>query len=467
MIYRNLVMLCVAVALASCASTPRVYDDPASKMLQRDESPDRRLAAARQLEAQSPNDPRYLKALETLAWKRTHPAVIRNYAIDRLIERDEEKYRTELYRRASLLADWDVINHVFDIGVQRDWPDFDVFVVRHYSLESHGLSDRDRPERKVLRKLHPDKTPEQVVFDVFADYDDDVPVQQQVAAWHLLARLHDRGELVRLLNAAPNTTAVTVDLKAAARDLHVVPTNKEGMLWLTYLRSPHRADVWSRMAAAVARLNSEQKAGLELRHLPVLLHAPDSVFAASRGAMLSRVRGRIEGNRHHLHGATFDGGAADHPQQFAVAASTLTWADLVTIDMLWTAVQQTDVTAKLFVQADADHEAKSTEYGGVIDVGADGRYQLSLYRPKLMVHDLKFIPPDEMIEHLYTGLAHYHFHAQRYDNDIYCGPGLGDLKAADNLNFNFIVLSFVDKDTMNVDYFQPGRTVVDLGEIKR
>ena len=60
-----------------------------------------------------------------------------------------------------------------------------------------------------------------------------------------------------------------------------------------------------------------------------------------------------------------------------------------------------------------------------------------------------------------------HFHAQRHRNGNHAGPGLGDLNYAQNTRTNNLVFTFVDKDTMNVDYYRHGKVIVDLGTIKR
>ena len=72
-----------------------------------------------------------------------------------------------------------------------------------------------------------------------------------------------------------------------------------------------------------------------------------------------------------------------------------------------------------------------------------------------------------MIVHLFTGVAHYHFHAQDHRNTANAGPGGGDLDNADSWNLNFLVFTFVDRHHLNVDYYQSGRAVVDLGTLQR
>jgi hypothetical protein len=461
-------LLLSLIALSTFACTPQVIDDPIAKMLERGEDPAVRIRAANQAAAEYRTDPRHIEALHKMAWSNRHPTALRIHAVDQLVAIDEQDFLNHLNRRIVLLADWELFDHVADLGVERRWPNFSAMIVRHYALEAHGINVMDRAERDVLVRLNPGKTPEQVVFETFADFDDAVPVPQQVAAWHLLSKLYSREALLDLLGRAPDTTALTIDLKAAARDLKCLPTNREGVLWLSHLRDPSMQGYWRAAAAMVARLTPEQQQGLALRHIAVLMRVDDSIFATTRRQMLDRVAAFISSGTHYLTGPTYDGPMRDYPQEFYRAQEKLVWADLVTVDMLFAALRQPNVRRGLFNQAIADQQDTSTEYGGVLNFDADqNAYLVTPYEPLLRKHDLIYYPSDDMITALYTGLAHYHFHAQEVRNSKYAGPGYGDIQNAEGLNFNFLVLTFIDEDTLNVDYHQPGGTVVDLGVIHR
>ena len=156
----------------------------------------------------------------------------------------------------------------------------------------------------------------------------------------------------------------------------------------------------------------------------------------------------------------------DWPQEFYKWSEQLCWADLATINVMRRAVRDQAVAAALFAQADRDLRDVSTEYGGLLKV-ADGRFTVKGYEPRFRAHDLKFIPSDKMITDLYASVAHYHFHAQRLKNARYAGPGEGDLRLAERINANYLVFTFIDRDRLNVDYYQRGRIVIDLGTIAR
>ena len=108
----------------------------------------------------------------------------------------------------------------------------------------------------------------------------------------------------------------------------------------------------------------------------------------------------------------------------------------------------------------------TTEHGGVL-LHLGHRFLAQGFEPMYRRHDLKYVPSNEMIGQLYFGVAHYHFHAQRYKNTRFAGPGEGDLKLARSLNANYLVFTFIDRNRLNVDYYQRGRIVVDLGTVKR
>ena len=72
-----------------------------------------------------------------------------------------------------------------------------------------------------------------------------------------------------------------------------------------------------------------------------------------------------------------------------------------------------------------------------------------------------------MLDAGYTGLFHFHNHAQKHRNGMHAGPGGGDMAYADNTRANCLVLTFVDEQTLNVDYYRHDDVLVDLGVILR
>jgi hypothetical protein len=473
--------------LVGCA--PKIYDDPIPVMADAGQTPSVRLDAAEQARQKMPDDPRRLQALQNMLFAWRQPAELRQYAVDELVRIDEAAFAKTIQERIVEVHNDEIAQHIFQLGVQRKWPDFSLAVLHRYALKQYGVPDRDRPEHQVLEQLNPGQTAEQVIAGIFANpgATGKLSAAQQVRAWELLNRLCLPREIRGLLAAAPETTALVVDLKACLADLSTVPTNEKGIQWLYFLRDPQRQALWNSYKACVARLTPEQREGLELRHLAVLVQLDDKTYATAREDLLTELKEALRGRgrEHHLTSMSADGGDKDHPQRIAEWAPQLQWADLATIRLLMGLMEDRVAVAELFKQADADRLDTATEYGGVIapgstpapgfsppPLGEAGRgaapsFIVQGYAPLLRDHDRKFIPPPAMTAHLFTALAHYHFHAQQYRNEEFAGPGKGDLENADGWHINFLVFTFIDRDRLNVDYYQHGRIVVDLGTVRR
>ena len=457
----------VLPALASCASSQRQFSDPIAVMLQKDESPSVRMTAAKQAQNQHTDEPGRIAALETLVWEFGHPQELRHYAIDQLIAHDETAFRQQMHRRIVQVQNWGTIEYLFKIAKQRGWGDsFTPTVVRQYARQVHGMKEEDRPARELLKEMHPDQTVEETVFNVFIQSGKEDKIISQADAWDLLGRISTKEQLLDYLQRAPADTVMVTDLKAAATDLNIVAFDKEGSLWLSYLRKPEMRPYWHQLKDVTATLSDEHQRSLKLRHIAPLLAATPQQRKKSRIDLISEINAYINSQQHHLKGATYDGGSADHPQEFSNWVDKLTWPDLLAISQLIHALQSHTVTSNLFAWADADKTDTSTEYGGTVRKD-DGVFEAKLFKPRIRRHDRRFYPTPKMYDDLYTALAHYHFHAQQHHNADYAGPGLGDLKFAKLNQFSCLVFTFINQNNLNVDYYQEGDIVVDLGTIVR
>lgn len=458
------ILLSLSLLFLSACAAPE-FKDPVAAMMDRKVQSDWRIDAANQAKSLG-NDPKRITALHKLVWDAGHPFSVRKVAIDHLIELDERDFRDAVAKRITLIREYKALTHIFDIAIERNWTDFTPAAVKSFARPMHGVPDERRPEREVIEKLNPGQTIEQVVFDVLVK-ETEADNTERVAAWQLLCRLADSESLVTFLQTALSNSALIADLKAAAVDLHAMPVNREGIAWLYFIRDPARQSFWNQAKTAVASLNAEQKKGLELRHLPVLIAADPALVQQSRSQLLAGLQAALKGAEHHLNSPNYMGGNKEHPQRLHAWKEQLVWADLLAIHVLHKAVREPSVVEFLFKQGDRDVKNRGSEHGGVISV-VDGKGVATEFPPILRLsHDRKFTPRQEMIEALYTGAAHYHLHAQEHKNRDWAGPGLGDMKTSDTVRFNYLVFTFIDEDRLNVDYYQHGRVVVDLGTLRR
>ncbi|MCE9591068.1 MAG: hypothetical protein K8S99_11145 [Planctomycetes bacterium] len=456
--------LCLALSIGAAGKT---YDDPIAVMTSHEQDSETRLKAGRQAEQRFPNDPRRIAALNQMLWDRGYGSTDRQYAVDQLIKYDEAEFKLKLAHRIVLLQNWDTIEYILKQAVERNWTDMTPMVVRQYARPAKDVPDAQRPERAAIEKLNPGKNVTEVVFAVFANAEAKPDIAEQTAAWELLCRLTPRAELMDLLGKAPSTTAMVADLKTCAAELGTLPTNKEGVLWLSYLRDPSRRAWWESAKSRVASLNAEQRKGLELRHLPVLLHAEASLLSKDRAALLGGLRERVQGGEHYLLAPIYDGQPQDYPQRLAEVADQLCWGDLVVMTGLLDSLNDPAVRTALLDQAEHDKTDTGSEHGGALTYDDSGRLVVKEFPARVRTHDLKFISSPELVEAVYTGAAHYHFHAQEHRNSDHAGPGRGDLAFATRLNFNCMVFTFITKEKLNADYYQPGGVVVDLGVVTK
>ncbi len=460
----------IAVLLTRCGG-PTTFDDPRTTMMDPKLSHSIRWKAARQFERESPNDPRRIAALRELVWMKYQPTEFRTYAVDELIEHNEAEARQFLSRRLMIIRDWKTYHHIHKIVAERNWTDFTPGLVRRYAIPVRMYSDADRPERQLIAALNPNQQVEQVVLRVFADPDYAERIETRAAAWALLNRLVEREKLMTMLMEIEAETPLVLDLQAGARDLHVTADSMETIAWLQTLRTePHRA-FWAKTKAAVAQLNDEQRRGLELRHLGLLVHlheTNDPMLRRSHADLMRQLSGFVGSQQHYLKGPTFDGPMDKAPQRLYDWRDDLCWADLAVMLAVTRTFDDRQIVADWFAQAKADFRDEGSEHGGLLRWDETGRLCAAGYRPQFRKHDLAYYASKKMILDAYTALAHYHFHAQKYRNTDYAGPGMGDQKRIGGIQrFNGLVLTFINRDKLNVDYYCGRRIIVDLGSIHR
>ena len=470
-VLRLLVVLVAALALIQCGPQARLAD-PIAGMENRDLSLTQRMAAAEQAREEQYNDPKRIAALEKLVMEFGHASELRIKAIDQLIEYDPEAARYFLARDLDRIHAQIVLQHAIDIAVANQWTDWTTPLVRRYARLDPTTSDLERPERAALLALNPGASIEQILMAVFSDPDYKVSIRLRADAWHLLYRLTgDDDQRRQMLMAVEARDPLIADLQAGLIELNVMADTLQTIAWLQMLRTEPYAAFWSQARTVVANMDAEQRRGMQMRHLPVLVYLgerSDPMLRQSRSDLLRDLYSALRKQSHHLRGSTVDGPMDEHPQLLAAWAGQLVWADLATMHVLCRAMRDKTTTNIWFEQALADNQDKSTEYGGLLATDNAGIPRPKLYKPMMRRHDKVYYAPKELILDAYTALAHYHFHAWSLKNSHHAGPGVGDLKRVARLQqFNGVVLTSIDANRLNVDFYCKPDIVVDLGTIYR
>lgn len=414
------------------------------------------------------------ESLKRVAWSRGTWWKIREAAIRQLLrdETNADDTRTMLRLMLPTEDSPQIVALVTRLAGEGRWTDVSGALVRRWARPDTRVSDKDRPERAALLSVFPDRPVEDTVFAVFADPAGDERTRQD--AWTLLRRIDPGGRTRDLLaNAdAPSADPLVVTLRRAASELRCVPDSSEQLAWLRRLASSENAGVWSDSVAAVGALGEAQSRGLALRHLGCLRWAAvsrASWLTASREDLLAQVAAALQGRPRHWRKSESVSGGAGNAESLHKWGDSLAWGDALCILVALEAMNDRELCASLFSQADQDKRDTSTELGGVIRTGGRDTLSATLFppRPTQRFGDRQFVPSEDMVRAGDTALFHYHFHATTWTNSDYAGPSQGDFDSAAVLGRASLVLTAITDRVLNVDYYQPGGAVIDLGVIYR
>lgn len=436
------------------------------------QSPRAHLGAMEELDAQ-PDDEAYLNALKRLMWYPGYTVDIREAALERLEQYDLDGLKRTIRQYLPRISAWQWRTRLSEIIAERGWTDLTPALVSALAVPTNAVDrDTERPEYMALAKLYGEHRVADVVFDLFVESDRVSDQGLRTRCWALLERLGQRARLVAFVEAGdfPEDDLFLQDLHTAATELGIVPHNREEILWVRELCKPEYAEFRSQAQQATSMIDAQRREQLELRDLPIIVSAmlhDQELLQESREALYDQLLATLQDCKHYITESNYDNVNSGTRERLYEYHDKLTWGDLAAMRIALDALSVPQVVDHLFDYADRDMADTGTEYGGVMALDAKGRFELLEFPPRIRRHDQQFNAPQAMLDAAYTSLFHFHFHAQRYDNDDYAGPGYGDINYAENLRANCLVFTFVNRDTMNVDYYRHGRVVVDLGTITR
>ena len=305
--------------------------------------------------------------------------------------------------------------------------------------------ETERPEYIALVRMHGRDAVVEKVFELFIESNKRSQRGLRQRCWDLLHRLGERDRLIAMAEAVePDSEDILLmDLNASATDFGMVPYNREEVIWLQELRQPDKQWFWDEAKVSIQQMPANRRGELEMRDLSVVVAATRhrrELLDAPVTRLYSNVDGALRGTEalfrippRHSRGRRVPGTSADAPRDDSPGA---TWP---AIELALQALRLAPVRAHLFAYADEDHEDESTEYGGVIALDEQGRFEVLEFKPRIRHHDLKFNASQDMFNAGYTSLFHFHFHAQSHGNRDHAGPGLGDMNYADNTRANCLV----------------------------
>lgn len=482
-----LVGAAVVLAVAGGCKTDRVAEvtDNKAALTGTQLSTDEKVRLVDRVAASAATPQARREALKDIAWTASNGYRSRNHAINLLADDPLDADGTDTRAMLAILLgpepDRGVIDHVSTLAAQRGWKDLTPVLVRQLAKPGLDTKDKDRPEWAALARLHPGKPMEEIAFEVFAAPEGTGTAKERgerarEAAWQLLTRLDKDGSRRRafLASMAENPAPAMADVRAVAAELGAVPLTASELSWVRQLRRAENQQWWAQARSAVAALPAAAREGLAIRHAEPIrwaaAHEP-SWLTMSRAELADLLTARLKGRELFLRG---DGGgdAGQGSERLSDNLPKMVWGDVLAVLVIDRAVHTPGIAEKLAAQAEEDANDTTTEYGGYIGSrnakGEDGPFAANLYapRPTQRFSDTRFVASDELLTNGATGLAVYHFHAQKYANAEFAGPSGGDIDYARDSGRLCIVFTPVRKGgVFDVDVYFGDRVRCDLGAI--
>ena len=469
-------LLPALILLIGCAPNVR---DPAATLADQSASLRHHRVAIGQLEATPRDDAAAIDALQGLIYRPGYELDVRRRGLQQLFELDRARLVRTCRQRLPRITDKPWLRVLCTWIGEQAWTQAEQTTLEEALCSSWGrpwtgsLPETQRPEFVALRMFVGERNLIDLVWAQLLTHDKPSQEAFRHRCWDLLHRLGARAKLVEWIQAVdPNTETnlMLIDLHAAAVAFGTVPWNREEILWLRKLREPERRAFWSKAAAACAHMPKDRRQGLRIRDLPTAVaamrHRPD-LAGGHVQSMVAALDERLAGVQHYRDDDAYYKDGIFVSEKLETHAQDLAWGDAVALTLVLDALDLRPVVEHLFDYADRDNADTTTEYGGILSLDGKGRYEILEFKPRVRHHDLRFNAPQEMFDAGYTGLFHFHFHATSHRNSEHAGPGFGDLQYADGTRANCLVMSFVDEDTLNVDWYRHDGVVVDLGCVRR
>ncbi|MFK7789547.1 MAG: hypothetical protein AB8C95_08680 [Phycisphaeraceae bacterium] len=394
----------------------------------------------------------------------------RKAAVERMLAKDAASFWADCAVKTRQIDDWPMIRLLAEKATQSEAAEALPWLIRSWAMRSKVVDDEDRPEREAIESITREPAEALLNAMVFKGLAEQAPATQ-VAAWAVLVRIESAPSLRERLVAVSdeNQSGFVAQLKRIAPVVDMLPTDRLAVAQMMRMAVTHddaQLLAWSRWRDATL---SDGPATLAMRHLPAMVHRNLSRDAWSREQWIKHIGQRLLGRRFCSRG---DGVEEDvvvkqRPDRFTDHVEALSIADLIVIDQLLDAMNDPAFQVAVFKQADTDLSDTTTEYGGALVWNEQNKLVLAPFAPLIHRHDQAYIASTPCIEAVYLGLAHVHFHAQRHENAGWAGPSQGDLDFVDAHHVNGLVLTFLDRNTLNVDAAFPSGIVIDLGCITR
>jgi hypothetical protein len=462
-----------ALALPAGCETAQTITDPVATLNQPG-LPGRDYLAAMAVGDRNPDDPNYRTVLRRVVVNPGYVIEGRRAAYARLREIDPQGLAETLTINLPKMDAVEWRRELCERIAKEQWREMTPTLVRAWaaSVPAWAKLGKERPERLAIAAMYGEDKVVDALLETFAAANPLTQTNLRSRCWQLLLLEGQEARLRELLadESRASRDPMLRDIRAGVVDLGVLPRTREEILWIQALRGEANRGFWTEATAAVAKLSPERRATLELRDIPVAVNAarfaPELLTASDR-ELESMIVNASGGSDRRVHSPDFEGYGNDFSERLAAHRAKLLWGDYAAMVLALEAVSVPQVLAHLFEVGDRDLADRASELGGMLSSDAQGRYEFVEYPSRTRGNDARYEAPQALMDALYTGLFHVHFHAQAYDGRRYAGPHMGDFEFADSTRLNGLVLTFLDSNRLNLDFYRYGKVVVDLGVIER
>ena len=454
-----------------CHCGGQTLHHPSTTLQETGQSPRTHLAAMELLDnSVGLDDPQYRKILHRMLWAPGYTNQVRRASLSRLWQVDQAGTIRTIRQQLPRLDIWTWQVELCAWIAEQKVVELDEALISSWAVPTLMVkTEQDRPEYKALWEMYGADAIVDLIF--YSMVSSNTPWKQgyRTRCWELLHRLENRQRIIDLLQSAPipANDSFLIDLRKAQSDFGIVPHRREEILWVRELLQPRYSPFWNEAMNALAVLEESRRRTLEMRDIPMVVsihrHTPKYLHMQT-SSVVGEIEQKLREQDHYFE--TRGGGVfSSSTELFKTHKDSLTWGDTMAITTALTAMAVPEVRAHLFDYALRDHNDETTEYGGVIALDEKGRFEVLEFEPKIRHHDRRFNASQDMFDAAYTALFHFHFHAQKLRNGDHAGPGMGDKAYAQNTRANCLVFTYINEETMNVDFYRHGDIVVDLGTI--
>ncbi|MBM4106168.1 MAG: hypothetical protein FJ257_07730 [Phycisphaerae bacterium] len=472
---RTHALVVAALLAAGGCGAPAPIRDPEAVIADPRATARDQLRAMNQLDA-TPEAPEYLEALRRPINLDGYALDVRKAAFERLYEHD----RAQLAKQLALTLpkqdpgpwrDWACTR----IG-ELDWKEMTPTLIRVWAAPRLPWVDAKtpRPEALALERMYGADRVAAVLLRELVEADPLVQANLRMRCWELLLALGQESTLRELVSdgSIGQNDPMLRAIRRFVAELGTLPRNRDEILWAESIGRSGQTAFLEEAKQGITLLAPARRERLRMRDLHVVVAAAKvepSLLSSSDEELLARLKERLKERQAGRHSPSFEGyGPADaFSETLSGQRDKIDWSDLVALHLALDAIDSPPLAAHLFDFAERDQLDRTTEFGGLIDVDAQGRFRLVEFKPRSRGGDLRYETPTELMQALATGLFHVHLHAQKFENRDYAGPHLGDFQFADSCGLHCLVFTFIDSRTLNCDWYRQDRCVVDLGVVKR